>query len=739
MTTPHNPPLTPNDPRLTAFALGESDPQETDAIAAAVAADPALQAEVDAIRATAIELDQHFASQPAPRLDDQARERIQAAAQPRRPLPWIFGGVALAAAALALAVILMPWNDHSPSQDLAVHHPATHADDEKALAAKPQAPTRDRPVEDLNVVIERGLIVEEPVVLDLSASVEDLSTEDARSSHVAEAQGREEAVTSTESGGSGAFAAIGTAGGATGSLGRRELTDRLGRGQLVPAALPAVAQSESYQAQGKNPFRSTAVPGGDASTFAIDVDTASYTLTRRMLLQQNRLPPSDAVRVEEFINYFRYAYTPPEKDSEQPFAVNAEVVAAPWQPEHRLVRVGIQGKTVSHAERPASNLVFLIDVSGSMRPNDRLPLAQRAFPHMVAALDERDSVAIVTYANGVGIALPPTPGNQHQQINATIQGLRAAGGTAGGAGLAKAYRLAQEQFIKGGVNRVILVTDGDFNVGVTDHGSLVDTVRHYAEQGIRITVLGVGTGNLHDDRIEVISNRGNGIYRYLDSDREAQRVFTDGLIGDLVTIASDVKTQVFFNPSQVAGWRLIGYQNRRLAREDFNDDSVDAGDIGAGHQVTALYEIIPAGLPVPASDDVDPNPFVPSAEAPQGSDGPMLRLRLRHKIPDSDTSALQEFDLHDQGRDWDAASPDTQWAVSVAAFAMALRNDPFIGGWHWSQIREAAEASGLSTADPQREEFLRLIERAERLRPVRPQPREAEQREAPPNDLTPAP
>ena len=364
-----------------------------------------------------------------------------------------------------------------------------------------------------------------------------------------------------------------------------------------------------------------------------------------------------------------------------------------------------------------------------MQSADKLQLLVQSFQHMVAGLDARDRVSIVAYAGSAGLVLPSTSGDHKQIINDSLNRLRAGGSTNGGQGLALAYQTARAHFIEGGTNRVILATDGDFNVGTTSAGSLVDTVRAESDGGIQMTVLGFGTGNLQDGRMEQLSNDGDGVYHYIDSLREGRRVFGEGLTGTLVTIARDVKIQVFFNPEQVAGWRLVGYQNRRLAREDFNDDTKDAGEIGADHQVTALYEIIPAGTQVPGVTQSDPNPFVnnedqpPQAEdkpnsATQPADqGPMLRLRLRHKLPGEESSSLQEYDLADSGRTWGQASIDTRWAAAVAGTGMRLRHEAAVADWHWDAIRATAvEALG---SDPRgdRREFVQIIDRASQLAP----------------------
>lgn len=698
-------PLTVDDPRLTAFALGELDGARAAQIAAAVQNDPSLAAEVAAIQATAGDLTAALASTGQPRLGSDARAAIAAAAAPKRRLrlvPALSAGV-LAAAGVAVAVLVQApaMTDRKPARTTMI---------------KPQAASH-QDSNDQRVLGESGEVVV-TYNIDIAGRMIDTGGMPASGPVVEyESEDRLQAAGQTEIGGASAFGAIGSGGRGDGRM-RREYRS------AAPAELRLAARDlnhEGYTALGGNAFRATAVDGGDASTFSIDVDTASYTNMRRMLLREQRMPPKEAVRIEEMLNYFRYAYAPPATASNNPFAVAAETTACPWNADHRLVRVGIQGAEIDRTERPASNLVFLIDTSGSMQSADKLQLLVQGFHHLVAGLDSRDRVAIVTYAGSAGLVLPSTSGDQHATINGALSRLRAGGSTNGGAGLSLAYATARQHFIDGGTNRVILATDGDFNVGTTSAGSLVDTVKAQAQGGIQMTVLGFGTGNLQDGRMEQLSNDGDGVYHYIDSERESQRVFGEGLTGTLVTIARDVKIQVFFNPAQVAGWRLVGYQNRRLAREDFNNDQKGAGEIGAGHQVTALYEIVPAGRAVPGHIATDPNPFVAGGavetSAMTDPNGPMLRLRLRHKLPGADRSTLQEFDLADSGRDWLAASADTRWAAAVAGAGMRIRGEDAVAAWSWEAIRATAVDAVGSDPRGDRREFIQMIDTAMRLQP----------------------
>src|SRR5947209_10778167 len=360
--------------------------------------------------------------------------------------------------------------------------------------------------------------------------------------------------------------------------------------QSAPQEQEESARGESYAKIDENPFLEAA--RAPLSTFSIDVDTASYSNTRRFL-SEGRLPPKDAVRIEELINYFNYDY--PQPSGSAPFSVTAEVADCPWNARHKLVHIGLQGRRVSTEDMPPANLVFLIDVSGSMNEPRKLPLVKSSLRTLAEQLSARDRVAIVVYAGTSGLVLPSTPGDRKGEIIAAIDRLEAGGSTNGGEGIQLPYRVAQDNFIRGGTNRVILSTDGDFNVGVTGDDALVRLIEEKRKSGIFLSVLGVGTGNLNDSMMEKLADRGNGNYAYIDTEEEARKALGEEAAGTLATIAKDVKIQVEFNPRLVAGYRLIGYENRLLAARDFNDDRKDAGEIGAGHTVTALYEIVPAG------------------------------------------------------------------------------------------------------------------------------------------------
>lgn len=464
-----------------------------------------------------------------------------------------------------------------------------------------------------------------------------------------------------------------------------------------------------------NPFHRVAET--PLSTFSIDVDTASYSKVRQTILHSRQLPRPDAVRIEEMVNYFPYDYQPPT--DQHPFAARMEVASCPWNPSHRLARIALQGKIIQTDQRPDCNLVFLLDTSGSMNAQNKLPLVKQGMKMLLEKLTAKDRVAIVTYAGSAGVALRSTPVSAYQEIESAIDHLQPTGSTNGAAGIELAYQIARENFIPEGVNRVILCTDGDFNVGVTGTGSLVNLVEEQSRSKVYLSVLGFGMGNLNDAMLEQISGRGNGNYAFIDSVRESRKVLTDQINATLVTIAKDVKIQVEFNPSQVAGYRLIGYANRLLAKEDFNDDQVDAGEIGAGHQVTALYELIPPGIEDPAlRPKVDDLKYQPNAEkaVPMPNDNPeLLTVKLRYKQPDSDTSTLVDFGVIDEGQGFQESSPDFQFAAAVASFGMLLRDSPYKGDWNYQSVLEVAKANKGADVFELRQEFVELVQAAFQL------------------------
>ena len=466
-------------------------------------------------------------------------------------------------------------------------------------------------------------------------------------------------------------------------------------------------RTESYKRIDENPF--ALVGDHPLSTFSIDVDTASYANVRRFIAG-GELPPKDAVRIEELVNYFSFDY--PEPPAGSPFSVTTELGPCPWTADHRLLLVGLQGRRIEAAGLPARNLVFLIDVSGSMQPANKLPLLTQALRLLVGQLTAEDVVAIVVYAGSEGLVLPPTSGDQKEVIKAALSGLEAGGTTNGGAGITLAYDLASRSFLKDGVNRVILATDGDFNVGVTDEGSLTRLIEAKRESGVYLSVLGFGEGNLKDSTMEALADRGNGNYAYIDSLAEARKVLVEQAGGTLVTLARDVKIQVEWNPRAVAAYRLIGYENRRLEDEDFADDAKDAGEIGASHSVTALYEVVPRGVPVPASK-VEPLKYQRQRARPEGGREELATVKLRFKKPAGGRSERLERAVADAPA---ASLPAaTGFAAAVAEFGMLLRDSPHKGNASFAQVLDLAARFRGTDARGHREGFRRLVEQAREI------------------------
>jgi len=469
---------------------------------------------------------------------------------------------------------------------------------------------------------------------------------------------------------------------------------------------PSVENRERYA--GAEVATAQSVADTPVSTFSVDVDTGSYANVRRML-NADEMPPQSAVRTEEMLNYFRYDYPAP-KDRSRPFTITTDMTTTPWNAETRLLRVGLRGYDVARSERPAANLVFLIDVSGSMHEPEKLPLVQCSLDLMARKLTSRDRVSIVVYAGAAGQVLAPT--SDKTKVIEAISRLEAGGSTAGAEGIALAYRTARANMVEGGINRVILATDGDFNVGVTDNEALIDMVEREREAGITLTTLGFGSGNYNEAMMEQIADHGNGNYSYIDNPREAAKVLDEELSSTLFTIAKDVKIQVEFNPSIVSEYRLIGYENRALAEQDFDNDKVDAGDIGAGHQVTALYEVVPVGRKGWLPDRRYPANRAAPVGAPDWN-GELAWLKLRYKLPDGDTSLLIEQPVRAAMiRRASAPAGDSAFAAAVAAFGQKLRGDPWLANFSYADARRLAERSGRG--DVLRREFLQLTERAER-------------------------
>ncbi len=483
-----------------------------------------------------------------------------------------------------------------------------------------------------------------------------------------------------------------------------------GQGNRHLYAAAPLHGNEEYDAISENVFNwAQKTP---LSTFSIDVDGASYSNVRRMITD-GYLPPADAVRIEEMINYFNYNYPAPKGDD--PFSVLTEVAPAPWNPQHHLVQIGIQGERVEADNLPPSNLVFLLDVSGSMSSYDKLPLLKKGFKLLVNQLREEDYVSIVVYAGSSGLVLPPTSGYEKETILESLDKLQSGGSTAGAAGIQQAYQVAMENFREDANNRVILATDGDFNVGVSNDEALVKLIEEKREHGIFLSVLGFGTGNLKDSKMEKIANHGNGNYYYIDNLLEAKKVLVSEMGGTLHTIAKDVKIQVEFNPQNVQAYRLIGYENRLLADEDFNNDKKDAGELGSGHTVTALYEVIPTGVEIDNNlTDVDPLKYQTPTNPVNGFNDEIMTVKLRYKQPDGDQSKLI-YRVVDKKQVNTELSENLSFAASVASFGMLLRDSKFKGSSSFEMVNQLAKKGKGRDEQGYRAEFIKIAELAELL------------------------
>jgi Ca-activated chloride channel family protein len=469
--------------------------------------------------------------------------------------------------------------------------------------------------------------------------------------------------------------------------------------------------AEQYDEIFENPFlEASKTP---LSTFSIDVDAAAYSNMRRFLNNAS-LPPKDAVRIEEMVNYFNYDY--PEPTGDHPFEIITEISDCPWQKGHKLLHVGLQGKGIADEDLPASNLVFLLDVSGSMGSPNKLPLLQQSLSLLVDNLRQQDFVSIVVYAGAAGVVLKPTNGTDKHTIKTALNKLRAGGSTAGGAGIELAYKLARENFVKKGNNRVILATDGDFNVGVSNDLALVKLIEKERESGVFLTVLGFGMGNYQDGKMQKLADKGNGNHAYIDNIGEAKKVLVNEFGGTLFTIAKDVKLQLDFNPAQVKGYRLIGYENRLLADEDFDDDTKDAGELGAGHTVTALYEIIPADYQTPYIVDADEATMKDIAVDPfSEKSNELVHIKFRYKAPDGKKSKLIEKGAIDHNIPLAKSSENFRWSAAVADFGLLLRDSKYKGRSNWNHLKRLAKSAQGADPNGYRKEMIQLVEDAEIL------------------------
>ncbi len=470
---------------------------------------------------------------------------------------------------------------------------------------------------------------------------------------------------------------------------------------------------EGYDHITENRFlRSTDNP---LSTFSIDVDAASYSNVRRML-NNNQLPPAGAVRIEELINYFTYKY--PQPTGQDPFSINTEIAKCPWNEEHRIVSIGLQGKKIPVENLPASNLTFLIDVSGSMSDVNKLPLVKSSLKLLADQLREQDRVSIVVYAGSAGLVLPPTSGSNKEAIKEALNKLESGGSTAGGQGIALAYKTAKENFVTKGNNRVILCTDGDFNVGISSDDELESLIEKERKSGVFLTVLGYGMGNYQDAKMQKLADKGNGNHAYIDDISEAKKVLVNEFGGTLFTIAKDVKLQIEFNPAKVQGYRLIGYENRMLAKEDFNNDKKDAGELGSGHTVTALYEVVPLGIKTDVFDNVDALKYQKVEKkqlAVADFNGELMNIKLRYKQPDGDVSKLLQHPVMDQKIGIETTSDNLRFATAVAGFGMLLRQSEYKGTATYKNIFQLATGAVENDQLGYRKEFINLLKAAQRL------------------------
>ena len=650
-----------DDPRLTAYALGELEGEEARAIEAWIGKNPEARSEVNEIRTFASALETELARDDGVELTSDQRDAIHERLTPlsrtespgrNRRRRWVQVGAL--AASLLVFTLLVPWSISKTGFSGG------------ARVDRPASP-RDSRFERLRAL---GYVGDE---------------RDGTSAGV-----------DYDHKGSDLDALVGLGYGGTDE-------------SLIADA--RALSSEAYAHIVDNEF--VRVSDDPLSTFSVDVDTASYANVRRFLLNESRLPPADAVRIEELINYFPYDYRAP--DAGQPFSISVEIAAAPWKPEHRLVKIGLKGREMDFAQRTSANLVFLLDVSGSMNSPMKLPLLVEAMSMLVENLDPTDRVAIAVYAGSSGLVLDSTSCASKPLILAALERLSAGGSTNGGAGIHLAYKVAQDNYVEGGVNRVILCTDGDFNVGTTSEGELIRLIQDKAKGGVFLSVLGFGSGNLKDATMEKLADKGNGNYSYIDSRLEARKVLVEQMGGTLVTIAKDVKIQIEFNPMEVEAFRLIGYENRVLAHQDFNDDTKDAGEIGSGHTVTALYEVVPKGVRLDAPG-VDPLRYQTEKEpSTDASSGELLTLKLRYKEPEGSTSRKLEVRVRDRGTELANTSEDFRFAAAVASFGMLLRDSKYRGDANWDEtLRLAREGQGADVGG-YRLEFQLLVQRARAL------------------------
>lgn len=758
--------IDPHDPRLTAYALGELDDAERADLEALLQGDETARREVETIRRAATVLTDKLQSEPCPRLNPgqvaEIEKRFRRSDENAPAIPWmrILGwGIGLAGTAAILAALMLPALNRATmksrrfvSQEVRLEPqpPGTTESDLQfsrvgtapqskpvgVPAALPSPMTKDQLAMN-NIAVqlsgsagnEAGDVsvsggTEQPnngamqnryyrsrspegrptdgIMIYRGTEVRTMALDDLKTPEVLVQQPKP-------------MRQMSRVDKANNTAGNLAYNDEHVGWQDKPLSRVEIywtsssPNAESYPHSIENSF--LAVTQNPLSTFSLDVDTASYANIRRFL-NQGTLPPRDAVRIEEMLNYFPYDYPAPRRG--EPFSLYVEMAECPWNPAHRLALVALKAKDIAPRKAQPMNLVFLIDVSGSMADANKLPLVKQALRLLVEQLSARDRVAIVVYAGDSRVALPSTSGDDKEAILEVIDNLEANGSTNGGAGIQSAYREATAHFIEGGVNRVILCTDGDFNVGITDPNQLVRLIQQQMKSGVFLSVFGFGMGNLKDSTMQKLADKGNGNYAYIDTLDEAHKALVEQMHSTLVTVAKDAKVQIEFNPGLVQAYRLIGYEKRMLRAQDFNNDRKDAGEVGAGHTVTALYEIVPAGAPV--TPGVDPLKYQsqPSPRTAFGDE--MMTVKLRCKDPESSSSQLLTAPVRDQGTSWRGTSDNFRFAASVAAFGMVLRNSPYKGAANFDLVLQLAEGARGRDANGYRGEFISLINQAYALR-----------------------
>ena len=754
--------IDPHDPRLTAYALGELDDDECADLEALLKDDATARREVETIRRAATVLTDKLQSEPCPRLNPEQlaaiNERFTSHKQETYAFPWwrILGwGIGLAGTAAILAAMMLP------ALNRATMKPRQFGSQQVRLEPQPSPPTEPDSQFSSATAALQPKPAGTPVAVPPAITKDQLAMNSAAqpsgsvgneagdvSGYGRIKQSSNEAMLNRYYGSrlpegrhaDGIMIYRGTEGRATAlddlktpeelvqqSKAMRQMA-RIDKAKdtggsflyndehvqweqplpsrIEPQLMPAAPSAESYPHSIENSFLT--VTQNPLSTFSLDVDTASYANIRRFL-NQGTLPPRDAVRIEEMLNYFPYDYPAPRRG--EAFVLYVEMAECPWNSAHRLALVALKAKDIAPRKAQPMNLVFLIDVSGSMADANKLPLVKRALRLLVDQLSARDRVAIVVYAGDSRVALPSTRGDDKEAILEVIESLEANGSTNGGAGIQSAYREATGHFIEGGVNRVILCTDGDFNVGITDPTQLVRLIQQQMKSGVFLSVFGFGMGNLKDSTMQKLANKGNGNYAYIDNLDEAHKALVEQMRGTLVTVAKDAKVQIEFNPALVQAYRLIGYEKRMLRAQDFNNDRKDAGEVGAGHTVTALYEIVPAGAPVVPG--VDPLKYQPAPHAASGDE--LMTVKLRYKDPESSSSQLLTAPVRDQRTSWQGTSDNFRFAASVAAFGMVLRDSPYKGAANFDLVLQLAEGARGRDQNGYRGEFASMVNQARAL------------------------